>query len=146
MARLKRVALLCFSRLAVGFALGLSALSLAGESGPHRPPEMVDLTLLLNEANYDIRYAGENNFVGTPISGYKAPKCIVHISVAHALIRASEQLKKHDLRFKFFDCYRPEKAVQHFMRWAVDLKDTKTKTSWWENISHSAPDTPEASP
>jgi D-alanyl-D-alanine dipeptidase len=33
-----------------------------------------------------------------------------------------------------FDCYRPQRAVNHFMRWAADLSDTTTKAQYYPNL------------
>ena len=33
-----------------------------------------------------------------------------------------------------FDCYRPMKAVDHFVRWAEDLDDTKQKSLYYPDI------------
>jgi len=118
----------------VACGLYLFSPNLVAAKEPVRPVEFVDLTLLLTNANYDMRYFSENNFVGERIDGYKAPKCLVHIAVANALIRASERIKHYGLQFKFYDCYRPQKAVHHFMRWAIDLTDTKTKQEYYPNI------------
>ena len=35
---------------------------------------------------------------------------------------------------KVFDCYRPMKAVDHFVRWAEDLDDTKQKSLYYPDI------------
>ena len=106
-------------------------------AGQSQPAQFVDLGLLLPSANYDIRYFGTNNFIGEKIAGYNAPKCILHISAADALIKASESLQRHGLRLKIFDCYRPKKAVSHFVRWAKDLDDQSTKTSYYPNLDKS---------
>ena len=37
------------------------------------------------------------------------------------------------LRLKIFDCYRPQRAVDHFLRWAADAGDTKTKAAYYPN-------------
>jgi len=104
------------------------------DAKPSQPVDFVDVGLLLPSANYDIRYFGSNNFVGANIDGYHAPKCILHISAADALIKASESLEKHGLRLKIFDCYRPQKAVAHFVRWAKNSEDQSTKDVYYPNL------------
>ncbi|SES63957.1 M15 family metallopeptidase [Thalassotalea agarivorans] len=100
--------------------------------------EFVDIKSHITNVNYDIRYYSGNNFVGERIDGYKAAKCLVHKNAIAALSKASEALNKAGDRFKFFDCYRPEKAVAHFMRWAKDLEDIKTKKTYYPNLDKSA--------
>ena len=36
---------------------------------------------------------------------------------------------------KVFDCYRPMKAVDFFVRWAEDLEDTEQKSSFYPDIA-----------
>lgn len=125
--------------LAIGFSLlGYATSSLASaETTELKPVEMVDLALIMPNATYDIRYASDNNFVGRVVDGYLAPKCFIHISAADKLVKANEALSELGLRFKIFDCYRPQKSVAHFMRWAKDLSDTTTKTEYYPNLPKS---------
>lgn len=66
----------------------------------------------------DIRYASDRNFVGRAVEGY-APgaSCVLTKPAAEALKRASELLPP-GLRLLVWDCYRPERAVRDFVRWA----------------------------
>src|SRR3546814_17194264 len=66
------------------------------------------------------RYAGSHNFVGTPIDGYDAPRCYLLRPVAQALQRVEAALRDGHRRLLIYDCYRPVRAVQHFMRWVND--------------------------
>jgi D-alanyl-D-alanine dipeptidase len=82
----------------------------------------------------DIRYAGENNFIGRPIDGYAAPRCILTHQAAMRLRTAQEALKSDGLGLKVFDCYRPTRAVADFVRWARDPRDTRRKADFYPNI------------
>ena len=55
-------------------------------------------------------------------------------AAAQALQRVEEALRKDGLRLKIFDCYRPARAVQHFVRWAGDLADQRTKPRYYPNL------------
>ncbi|WP_206483028.1 M15 family metallopeptidase [Thalassotalea sp. G2M2-11] len=101
------------------------------------PKQFVDLSDVLPDAHYDIRYASTNNFVGEKIKGYHAAKCIIHQDAAKALTIAANELKKSGYRFNIFDCYRPERAVGHFMAWAQDLSALKTKAEYFPNLAKS---------
>jgi D-alanyl-D-alanine dipeptidase len=43
-------------------------------------------------------------------------------------------LKPYGLGLKIFDAYRPQRAVNHFLRWAKDTKDTKTRAKYYPGI------------
>jgi D-alanyl-D-alanine dipeptidase len=68
----------------------------------------------------DIRYAGANNFVGRPLSGYDAAECVLRREVALALKRVQADLRGAGLGLKVYDCYRPERAVRAMAQWAHD--------------------------
>jgi D-alanyl-D-alanine dipeptidase len=72
----------------------------------------------------DIRYATSNNFVGHPLAGYWAGECVVKREVALRLEAIQQELAKHKLSLKMFDCYRPTKAVADMVAWSRDGKDT----------------------
>ncbi|MGH8084864.1 MAG: serine hydrolase [Lysobacter sp.] len=92
---------------------------------------MVDIRSLVPDIAQDIRYAGRDNFVGVPIDGYDAPRCYLLEPVAGALRKVEQDLREQDLRLKIFDCYRPTRAVAHFVRWANDVDDRRTKTDYY---------------
>ena len=66
----------------------------------------------------DLKYFTKNNFVGNKIKGYNARVAIVTKETAHALKEIQNDLKHFDYGLKIFDCYRPQQAVNHFVRWA----------------------------
>jgi D-alanyl-D-alanine dipeptidase len=66
----------------------------------------------------DIRYATPYNFVGRRIDGYREPVCILTRRAARALERAQAELRDKGYTLKVYDCYRPQRAVDHFARWA----------------------------
>jgi len=66
----------------------------------------------------DLKYFTKNNFVGNKIKGYNAPVAIVTKETAYALKEIQNDLKHFDYGLKIFDCYRPQQAVNHFVRWA----------------------------
>ncbi len=88
---------------------------------------MVDIRTLLPDMAQDIRYYGSDNFVGERVDGYQAPRCWLKREAAEALARVERSLREKHRRLRVFDCYRPARAVAHFMRWAKDPADVKTK-------------------
>ena len=82
----------------------------------------------------DIRYAGAHNFVGRPVDGYEAPRCLLTQAAAEALAAVARDLAPRGLHIKVFDCYRPTRAVANFVRWARDLNDTAGKVEFYPNV------------
>jgi D-alanyl-D-alanine dipeptidase len=83
----------------------------------------------------EMRYFGTNNFVGAKVDGYEAETCILSLSATVALQKVQAALKKENLGIKIFDAYRPQRAVDHFQRWARNLKDTLTKQQFYPNVA-----------
>jgi len=101
------------------------------------PDGFVYVTDEIPTAILEIRYASEDNFVGTVIDGYHAPKAILTKEAAHALKKAADNLYEQGYYIKIFDAYRPQRAVNHFIRWAKDLNDTKMKKKYYPDLDKS---------
>ena len=82
----------------------------------------------------EIRYYGKDNFIGQPIDGYLAPKAILTTQATEALKKVQEELHRFGLGLKVFDAYRPQKAVDHFVRWGLDLLDTKMQEEYYPTV------------
>lgn len=106
----------------------LSSVTTAADAG------LVDVATLVPDIALEIRYAGSDNFVGVPVDGYLASKCLLLRPVAQALQRVETSLREQHLRLKLFDCYRPVRAVRHFVRWAGDLSDQRTKPRYYPKL------------
>nr|WP_238481255.1 M15 family metallopeptidase [Dyella telluris] len=98
---------------------------------------LVDIHQLSPDIAEDIKYAGSDNFVGAPVDGYLAPKCLLLKPAAEALARVEHDLQAQHQRLKLFDCYRPARAVKHFVRWAGDLADQRTKAAHYPLLDKS---------
>lgn len=118
------------------FALGF-ALTACAHAGPERPAGFVDVGSVVPGLRVEMRYTGANNFVGSPIDGYEAPVCILTREAATALAGAQAELAPRGLGLKVYDCYRPQRAVAHFARWAADLSDQSTKAEFYPNVDKS---------
>lgn len=102
-------------------ALALLALSPAqAQSGSRLPIGFVALRAIDPSIRQDMRYAGANNFVGRPLTGYDAAECILRRPAAVALKRVQADLARQKLSLKIYDCYRPTRAVAAMARWAHD--------------------------
>ena len=79
----------------------------------------------------DIRYAGNHNFMGRPADGYAAPHAVLTHEAAKALKTAAEAFAAKGYTLLVYDGYRPQRAVNHFMRWAEDIADTVAKAKFY---------------
>ena len=95
---------------------------------------MSDIRSLVPDIAQQIAYFGNDNFVGAPVDGYQAPRCWLKHDAAQALARVEAGLREQGLRLRISDCYRPARAVAHFMRWASDLDDQRTKASHYPTL------------
>ena len=86
------------------------------------------------DAILEIRYYSTYNFVGERIDGYEEPLAFLTKEAATALKGVSDDLMKKGYRLKIYDAYRPQKAVDHFMRWAADADDTRMKEYFYPEI------------
>lgn len=94
-------------------AAELQATTAAAEFSPLVFLRDVDPTI-----RQDIRYATSDNFTGAPVPGYVGAECMLRKPVALALANVQAALRKRGLSLKVYDCYRPDKAVKAFLRWA----------------------------
>jgi len=100
------------------------------------PPEgFVQIREAVPGVVVELRYFGADNFVGAPIDGYAADRCYVTTEAARALGRVQHELAHLGLGLKVFDAYRPQRAVDHFVRWAEDLGDTRMKARYYPDVA-----------
>ena len=86
----------------------------------------------------EIRYYSTFNFVGRRVDGYEQPVALLTAEAASALKKASDEAVSRGYRLKIYDAYRPQQAVDHFMRWAEDLSDIRMKPYFYPGIDKSA--------
>lgn len=83
----------------------------------------------------ELRYITSDNFLGKPVDGYEKDTLIISTEAAVALKKIQSQLKDFGLGLKVFDAYRPQQAVNHFVRWAKVLNDTLTKQTYYPDVA-----------
>lgn len=101
--------------------------SVGASVSPQDSSGFVLLSEAVPDAIMEIRYYSTYNFVGQRIDGYEEPLAIITVEAAEALKQVSDYLIEKGYRIKIFDAYRPQRAVDHFVRWAEDLNDIKMK-------------------
>lgn len=111
-----------------------SCFSFSSHSANKIPDNFVDIKTVIPDVQLDIRYFGPHNFLGEKVDGYLAPKCLLTKEAAMALSNVQKDLEKFSLTLKIYDCYRPQHAVNHFVRWAKDIDNTKTRKEFYPTV------------
>ena len=97
----------------------------------------VPLTEALPDAILEIRYFSTYNFVGSRVDGYLAPTAWLTRVAADSLKAVSDEVMRMGYRLKIYDAYRPQMAVDHFVRWAADLSATEMKPCFYPDVDKS---------
>lgn len=124
----KRVALV------LGLLLVMGCAPFAGAQERSLPEGFVYADEVVPGLVLDLRYCSTHNFVGERVDGYEAPRCILTAPAADALKEVQEELKPFGLGLKVFDAYRPQRAVDHFVRWAKNVEDTRMKPEFYPGV------------
>lgn len=93
----------------------------------------MSVTQAVPDAVLDIRYAGTYNFVGEPIDGYLAHRALLTREAASALSRAADTFRRDGYRVVVYDAYRPQRAVDHFVRWA-GMPDERMRAAFYPDL------------
>ncbi|MFD5286450.1 M15 family metallopeptidase [Streptomyces rubrogriseus] len=127
--------------LATAFAalLAVSAVPAASATAqtrhePRAPEDFVALRGVDPTIIEEMRYVTAHNFVGERVDGYRQPLCILTRPAAEALHLAQTRLLRQGYSLKVYDCYRPQRAVDHFVRWAEDLEDQDMKAEFYPDV------------
>ncbi|MEU9147735.1 M15 family metallopeptidase [Streptomyces sp. NPDC048349] len=119
--------------VAVAGVAGLLALPAGGGA----PAGFAALREVDPSIRQDMRYASGRNFTGRVVDGYEEPVCLLARPAAEALRRAQRGLLRRGYSLKVYDCYRPQRAVDRFVRWAQDLDDQSTKAEFYPAVDKS---------
>lgn len=98
------------------------------------PKNFVYLEDIAPSIRIELRYFSNNNFIGKPIDGYNSNSLIITEETAKSLKIIQQELLQKELSLKIFDGYRPQKAVNHFVRWVQVLKDTLMKAQYYPKV------------
>ena len=97
--------------------------------------QFVNITDVVPDAILEVRYFSTYNFVGARIDGYEEPVALLTRQAADSLKAASDDLMLQGYCIKIYDAYRPQRAVDHFMRWALVEDDTVTKAYFYPRLT-----------
>ena len=122
----------------LGVALMLLSCSQEAKIAPeYDNSDFVRVTDVIPDAILEIRYYSTYNFVGERIDGYELPIALMTREAADSLKAVNDELKAHGYRIKIWDAYRPQRAVNHFIRWAENISDTAMKAVFYPIVDKS---------
>lgn len=134
MTRLSTTVRRLVTTLATLLAVTVAAATAQANPEPRAPENFVALRTVDPTILQEMRYFTPHNFVGEPIDGYRQPLCILTRPAAEALHQAQKPLLRQGYSLKVHDCYRPQRAVDHFVRWAEDLDDQAMKGEFYPDV------------
>jgi D-alanyl-D-alanine dipeptidase len=86
---------------------------------------------------WDAKYATRDNFTGEPVAGYLADRIVGTRALCAALESAQEKAESLGFGLLLWDGYRPQRAVDRFLRWAQQPEDGRTKRRHYPNIDRA---------
>lgn len=104
---------------------------------PTAPADIVDLADVAPDILHDIRYRTKHNFVGQRIDGYREARCLLTRDAARQLAAVQKDVVAQGYTLKVYDCFRPQRAVDHFVRWAERLDDQTMKREFYPRVDKS---------
>jgi D-alanyl-D-alanine dipeptidase len=118
----------------LAFVLTVQACSHAGNLREESSEGFVYIHEVIPNVVLDVRYFSDDNFMGTRVDGYRRGVSLISNEAARALTEVQKELNKQGLGLKIFDAYRPQQAVNHFVRWSNDPTDILTKEKYYPDL------------
>lgn len=84
---------------------------------------------------WDAKYATWDNFTGKPVDGYLANRIVGTRALCAGLERAREEAASLGFGLLLWDGYRPQRAVNGFLRWSTQVEDGRTKRRHYPHIA-----------
>lgn len=92
---------------------------------------------ILPGVRWDAKYATWDNFTGTPVEGYEVNRVVGSRALADALGDAKQRAGDLGFGLLVWDGYRPQRAVDRFLRWSRQPEDGRTKASFYPHIDRA---------
>ena len=86
---------------------------------------------------WDAKYATWDNFTGKPVDGYLVNRIVGSNALCEALAAARDKAASLGFGLLLWDGYRPQRAVDRFMRWAEEPDDDRIKQRYHPRISRA---------
>jgi D-alanyl-D-alanine dipeptidase len=87
---------------------------------------------------WDAKYATWDNFTGKPVDGYLANRIVGTMALCAALQTAQAVAASLGFGLLLWDGYRPQRAVDCFLRWSKQAEDGRKKRRHYPNIDRLA--------
>ena len=89
---------------------------------------------VVSGVRWDAKYATWDNFTAKPVAGYLANRIVGSRALCTALERARDKAASLGFGLLLWDGYRPQRAVECFLRWSQQPEDGRTKLRHYPNI------------
>ena len=76
---------------------------------------------------WDAKYATWDNFTGKPVDGYDVNRIVATEELAYALKEVQKEANQMGYGLLVWDAYRPQRAVDNFIRWAAEPEEGRRK-------------------
>ena len=104
-------------------------------SGQTLPKGFVFLDKEIPNIKVELNYATINNFTGKIVEGYYSNQSAIGtIALSKALSKIQKKLNSKGLGIKIYDAYRPQRAVNEFISWSKNPKDTINKQKYFPEL------------
>jgi zinc D-Ala-D-Ala dipeptidase len=121
--------------LALTFLLLALPAAPAAAAEPDAPPgAFVSLHDVDPSIVIEMRYLTSHNFIGRRIPGYRENVCLLTRPAAEALKQVQAAVRARGYTVKVYDCYRPQRSVDAFVKWAKDLDDNRMKAEFYPRV------------
>ncbi|MEU4246975.1 D-Ala-D-Ala dipeptidase VanX [Amycolatopsis sp. NPDC026612] len=87
---------------------------------------------------WDAKYATWDNFTGKPVDGYLVNRIAGTRTLCAALAEVQEKAASRGFGLLLWDGYRPQRAVDCFLRWVDQPEDGRTKLWHHPNMDRAA--------
>jgi zinc D-Ala-D-Ala dipeptidase len=92
---------------------------------------------IVSGVRWDAKYATWDNFTGKPVDGYLANRIVGTKALCVALESAQERAGSLGFGLVLWDGYRPQRAVDCFLRWSQLPEDGLMKPRHYPNIDRT---------
>jgi D-alanyl-D-alanine dipeptidase len=92
---------------------------------------------LVPGVRWDAKYATWDNFTGKPVDGYLVNRIVGTRALCEGLERARDHAASLGFGLLLWDGYRPQRAVDGFLRWSKQPEDGRRKPRHYPNIDRT---------
>lgn len=99
------------------------------------PAELCYLDEVVPTVKVDLKYCGNDNFVGRPVNGYTTGRrAILRKDAAAAIAKVQTELQQKGMGLLVWDAYRPHRALLDFHAWS-ETPDDSTRAKFYPRIT-----------